>query len=70
MVQVPLAGDSFGTALNARIVSYNDAQHVTLSVAAERPVAVATVSYMDLAIASPNTGISSITHTFTPDQLG
>lgn len=33
-VQVPLAGDSFGSGLSAQISGFTDAQHVTLSVAA------------------------------------
>jgi len=68
-VQVPLAGDANGTGLSAQISGFKDAQHVTLSVAAGATVSAATVSYSDLKLATSTT-LSSVAHTFTPDQLG
>ncbi len=73
-VQVPLAGDSFGTGLSAQIVSVQDPQHTTLSVAAGATVTAAVRSYTDIAT-SNYTGlnqsqVSSALTPFTPDEVG
>ena len=70
-VQVPLAGDSFGTGLSAQIVSVQDFQHATLSVAAAATVRGAVRSYTDLAIQANSAWLmSSFQSPFTPRQIG
>jgi len=71
-VQVPKAGDDFGTGLSAQIVSVQDAQHVTLSAAAGATVGSAQIIYDDLIIktSSYTVIVSSVQHPFTPDLVG
>jgi len=76
-VQVPRAGDSFGTGLSAQISSITDSRHALVSVAAAATVDTAeALRYNDLQLLTPDTGsatslwVASITQPFSPTQIG
>jgi hypothetical protein len=75
-VQVPLAGDSFGTGLSGQIVSVRDSQHAEMSVPAGSTVTAAVKTFTDLAISSYAGGhggqymVSSVSSPFTTDRVG
>jgi len=74
-VQVPLAGDSFGTGLSAQIVSVQNSQNATLSTSAGATLAVSPKTYTDLQIhtnpfQNQFSEVFSVTKPFMPKQLG